>query len=191
MQHPSRPELLLERWIFGIVWILRLLFGVKVVKVAKELVEAVNRRQELILVAEVVLAELAGDIALVLEQLGDGWVLCAQPLVRPWQSDLGQSSANRRLTCDECSSPRRAALLPIPVGKEHSFLCETVDVGRFITHDPMVIGAHIPPTDVVAPDNQYVRQFSCHGSLLSLLAAASMSELKCEVDRGTVRRSLD
>ena len=44
----------------------RLLFRVEVVEVAEELVEAVVGRQVLIAVAEVVIAELAGRVALVL-----------------------------------------------------------------------------------------------------------------------------
>ena len=48
------------RWVVGQ---LRLLLGVEVVEVAEELVEAVGRRQVLVLVAEVVLAELAGGVA--------------------------------------------------------------------------------------------------------------------------------
>jgi hypothetical protein len=47
---------------------LRLLLGVQVVEVAEELVEAVVGRQVLVAVAEVVLAELAGHVAVRLEQ---------------------------------------------------------------------------------------------------------------------------
>ena len=57
---------------------LRLLLGVEVVEVAEELVEAVHRRQELVAVAQMVLAELAGGVAERLERLGDGDVLGAQ-----------------------------------------------------------------------------------------------------------------
>ena len=46
-----------------VVELLGLLFGVEVVQVAEELVEAVHGRQVLVLVAEVVLAELAGGVA--------------------------------------------------------------------------------------------------------------------------------
>jgi hypothetical protein len=47
----------------GIVAVLGLLLGVQVVEVAVELVEAVDRRQQLVAVAQVVLAELAGGVA--------------------------------------------------------------------------------------------------------------------------------
>src|SRR5215203_821823 len=58
----SLPEVgeVVGRWV---VCQLRLLFGVQVVEVAEELVEAVVGRQELVLVTEVVLAELAGGVA--------------------------------------------------------------------------------------------------------------------------------
>ena len=46
---------------------LRLFFGVEVIEVAEELVEAVIGRQHVVEIAEVVLAELAGRVALVLE----------------------------------------------------------------------------------------------------------------------------
>ena len=67
---------------------LRLILGVQVIEVAEELVEAVNGRQEFVAVAEMVLAELAGRVALRLEQLGNGRILLRQPLLRRRQADL-------------------------------------------------------------------------------------------------------
>ena len=73
----------------GIVRQFRFLLGVEVIEIAVELVEAVHGRQHLVLVAEMVLAELAGGVALRLEQFGDGRVFLLQPEVgagqtRPW-----------------------------------------------------------------------------------------------------------
>jgi len=51
--------------------VLRLLFGVEVIQVAEELVEAVQGGQVFVAVAEVVLAELAGGVALRLERRRD------------------------------------------------------------------------------------------------------------------------
>ena len=59
----------------GIIPLLRFFLGIEVIQVAEELIEAVHRRQMLILVAEVVLAELAGAVAEGLEQAGDGRIL--------------------------------------------------------------------------------------------------------------------
>ena len=64
VDHAARTVLLLERRILRIVRILRLFFGVQVVQVAEELVEAVVARQHLVAIAEMVLAELARHVAL-------------------------------------------------------------------------------------------------------------------------------
>jgi hypothetical protein len=72
----------------GVVGQLRLLLGVQVVQVAEELVEAVVAGQVLVLVAQVVLAELAGRVPQRLEQLGDGRVLGPQPQVAPGSPTL-------------------------------------------------------------------------------------------------------
>ena len=55
-----------------------LVLGIQVIKVAEELVEAVHRGQEFVAVAEMVLAELPGRIALRLQQLGNGRILSGQ-----------------------------------------------------------------------------------------------------------------
>ena len=67
---------------------LGLLFGVEVVEVAEELVEAVHGGQVLVAVAEVVLAELSGRVALRLESVGDGRILVLQAQRRAWQARL-------------------------------------------------------------------------------------------------------
>ena len=88
VQHASRPEPLLEPRVLRIVLVLRVLLGVEVIKVAEELVEAVHRRQELVLVAEMVLAELAGRVAERLEQLRDRRILCLRPTGAPGKPTL-------------------------------------------------------------------------------------------------------
>ena len=70
--HAARAVLLPELRILRVEVALRLLLGVEVVEVAEELVEAVLGRQVLVAVAEMVLAELAGGIALRLHHVGDG-----------------------------------------------------------------------------------------------------------------------
>ena len=55
---PARAELLPERGRLRVVGILRLFLGVEVIEVAEELVETVDGREELVQVAQVVLAEL-------------------------------------------------------------------------------------------------------------------------------------
>ena len=73
--------MLLELRVLRIVRVLGLLFGVEMVEVAEEFVEAVQRRQVLILVAEMVLAELAGLVAQRLQEFGDGRIFRAEAYV--------------------------------------------------------------------------------------------------------------
>ena len=77
----------------------RLLFGVEVVEVAEELVEAVLGRQILVAVAEMVLAELAGGVAERLERLGDG--------------DVALLQADRRARNADLAEPVRMAIWPV------------------------------------------------------------------------------
>ena len=70
LMHAARAELLAERLAVGehhvarIVAVLRFLFGVQVIEVAEEFVEAMHRRQVLVPIALVILAKLAGRVAL-------------------------------------------------------------------------------------------------------------------------------
>ena len=122
VQHAARAEALLERRVLRVVRILGLFLGVEVVEVAEELVEAVHRRQELVLVAEVVLAELAGGVAERLEQLGDGRVFRLQADVGAGHADLGQAGADRVLAGDERGAAGGAALLGVVVGEGDAFV---------------------------------------------------------------------
>ena len=116
LQHSTRTEALpepLEAVLFGVVRVLGLLLGVQVVEVSEELVEPVHCREELVLVPQVVLAELPCRVALLLEQLGDRRIPGLQPHRRSGQSDLAEPGAEDALPSDErgraprCSSARR------------------------------------------------------------------------------------
>jgi hypothetical protein len=74
--------------------VLRLFLGVEVVEAAEELVEAVHRRQMFVAVALVVLAELAGGVALALEDRGHGHVGLLPAFLRAGHADLGHATAN-------------------------------------------------------------------------------------------------
>ena len=136
-QDAARPESLVE---FGEVLLrrpvgqLRFLFGIEVVEVAEELIEAMHGRQELIAIAEMVLAELAGCVAERLQEFGDGRVFRAQTHRRPGKADLGQSGAKTALPRDERSAAGGAALLAVGIGEEHPFGGDAIDVGRAIAH---------------------------------------------------------
>jgi len=93
----ARPEPFLEVRILGllrIIRMLRLLLRVQVIEVAEELIEPVVRRQHLITVPEVVLAELPGHVALRPEERGDGRIFLFHALGRARQADLGKTRAD-------------------------------------------------------------------------------------------------
>ena len=154
---PRGPNRFLNSGILRVVGMLGLLFGVQVIEVAEELVEAVDGRQMLVAVAEMVLAELAGLVAVRLQQLGDGRVLLHQPFVRAGQADLGQAGADRRLAGDEGGAPGGAALLAVPVGEQGALFGDPIDVRRPVPHHAQVVGADVVPADVIAPDDEDVR----------------------------------
>ena len=102
-----------------VVGVARVLHRVEVVEVAEELVEAVDRRQELVEVAQVVLAELAGRVAHRLQRRGDGRRLGRHADRRARLADRGHAGADRELAGDEVGAARRAARLGVVVG-EHA-----------------------------------------------------------------------
>ena len=61
MNHVARADLVQQ--LLRVIGVRRIFHRVEVIEVAEELVEAVNGRQELVEIAEVVLAELARDVA--------------------------------------------------------------------------------------------------------------------------------
>jgi hypothetical protein len=93
--------------------VFRLLLGVEVIEVPKKFIETMHRRQELIAVAQMVLAELARRIAERLERFGECDVFFLEANGGAWQADLRQSRAQRRLAGDERRPAGRATLLGI------------------------------------------------------------------------------
>ena len=150
-------EPLLELGVLRVVRIFGFFLGVEVVEVAEEFVEAVHCRQKLVLVAQMVLAELAGDVAVRLEQFGDGGVLRLKSDIGSGHPHLGQPCAERVLAGNEGGTARGAALLGVVVGEGHAFVGDTVDVGRAVAHLAAAVVADVPPADVVAPEDQDVR----------------------------------
>ena len=157
VEHAAGTEALLELRVLRVVRVLGLLLGVQVVEVAEELVEAVHGGQELVLVAQVVLPELAGGVAERLQELGDGRVLRAEAQVGPRHPDLGEAGADGVLAGDEGGASRGAALLGVVVGEGHALVGHAVDVGRAVAHLPAAVVADVPPAHVVAPENEDVR----------------------------------
>jgi len=88
MDHAAGTELFPERGVLRIIHVLRFLLRIQVVEIAEEFIEAVVRRQMLIQVAEMVLAELACRIAERLQQLGDGRIELGQTSFAPGSPTL-------------------------------------------------------------------------------------------------------
>ena len=82
LHYAARTELRLECRVLGIMRMFQFIFGIEVIKVAEEFVEAVHGGQEFVAIAKMVLAELPGGITLRLQKLGDGRILGRTGL--PW-----------------------------------------------------------------------------------------------------------
>ena len=159
LKHATRAEFLAELRVLWIVQVLRLLFGVQVIEVAEELVEAVHGGQMLVAVALVVLAELSGGVALSLEHGGHGDVGLLPAFLGAGQADLGHAGADGDGAADEGRATRRAALLRVVIGEAHAFLGDAIDVRRLVAHHAAVVVADVPGADVVAPDDEDVGLF--------------------------------
>ncbi len=160
VDHPARSEVLAEvgeLLLGGVVGQFRLLFGVEVVQIAEELVEPVHGREELVAVAEVVLAELARGVAEVLEARRDRRVLGRHPDRGTRHAHLGEPGAVRVLAGDERGATCRARLLAVVVGEHHPLSRDAVDVRSAVAHHAVAVAAEVALPDVVAPDDQDVR----------------------------------
>ena len=142
--------------VLGVIDVFRFLLGIEVVEVAEELVEAVDGRQELIAVAEVVLAVLERHIVIIFQQLGDRRVFFLQAERRARQANLRQAGAKWRLSGDERRATCGARLLAVIVGEQRTLARNTVNVGRPIAHHALVVSADIPIPDVVGHDYENV-----------------------------------
>ena len=130
---------------------------VQVIEVAEKLVEPVHRRQELVQVAQMVLAELAGLVALRLEHGRERHRLGRQADVRARLAHRREPGADRQLAGDEVRPPGGAARLGVVVREPHALGGELVEVRRLAGHDALMVGADVEPADVVAHDDEDVR----------------------------------
>src|SRR6516225_12104381 len=134
------------------------------VEVAKELVETMNSRQELVPVAKMILAELTSRVTQGLQKICDSGVFRLKAEFRARQAYLGQPGTDRRLSRDEGGPTGCTALLAIPVGEHRAFFGDSIDVRRAVAHDSMVVGTDIEPANIISPDDQYI-WFSRHAVL--------------------------
>ncbi|MNZ44172.1 hypothetical protein D3C78_617980 [compost metagenome] len=134
----------------------RVFHGVQVIEVAKELVEAMYRGQELVAVAQVVLAELAGGIAHGLERGGDGDGFGGNADGRAGLADRGHAGTDRQFAGDEVGAPGGATGFGVVVGKAHAFGRKGIEVGCSAGHHALVVDADVRPADIVAHDHDNV-----------------------------------
>ncbi len=137
------------------------------IQIAEEFVEAVDRRQILVQVAEVVLAELAGGVALCFERGGERAGFFRDADIGTGLADGGEARTEWNFAGDEVRATCRATGFGVIVGEHHSFGGQLVEVWRFAGHDALVIGADVKPTHVVAHDDDNVGFLSlgvCGGS---------------------------
>src|SRR4029079_16460895 len=135
---------------------------IEVIEVAEELVEAVHRRKEFILVAKVILAKLTGGVTHSFQRGGDRHRLRGYAYGSAGLADRGHAGAYWQLTGDEVRPACRAARLGVVVGKQHAFCGELVEVRRPPRHQAAVVGADIPHADVVTHDDDDVRPLAGH-----------------------------
>jgi hypothetical protein len=160
MHHAARTEFLVEfREVLRIrpVGQLGFFFRVQVIEIAKKLIEAVGRRQKLVAVSEVVLAELSGRVAMILQQLRDRGIFGLKAGRRSGHADFREPGAEARLSGDERRAARGATLLAVRVGEAHSFVRQAVDIRRAIAHEAIAVAAQVRDADVVTPDDENVR----------------------------------
>ncbi|MNX32731.1 hypothetical protein D3C86_629430 [compost metagenome] len=142
--------------VLGEVRAFGLFFGVQVVKVAEEHVKTVFGGQVFIAVAQVVLAELGGVVALAFQGLGDGDVAVLQAHGGAGNAHLGQTGAARRLAGNEGGASGRATVFGVVVGEDRAFVGDPVDIRCAVSHDAPGVGADVRLPDVIAEDHQDV-----------------------------------
>ena len=118
--------------------------------------EAVRGRQRIGVVAEMVLAELAGVVAEIAQEPGERRGAGPQIGGAARQLRRDHAGAQRMHAGEEGIAPGRAALLGIVGHELRAFIADAVDVGRFPDHQAAVVDARLHPADVVAHDEQDV-----------------------------------
>jgi hypothetical protein len=131
--------------------------GIQVIQIAKELVEPMQARQELVKVAEVVFPELPSCVAKFLQRDGDRGRLIRHPDICSSLAHCRQASSNRQLAGDEVRTACRTACFGIIVRKQHPLRSQLVQIRRLSRHDPAVVGPNVEPSHIVAHNHQDVR----------------------------------
>jgi hypothetical protein len=155
VEHVSGTDLVDE--LRRVISMRRVLHRVEVIEVPEELVESVNRRQKLVSIPEVVLAELTDDVTHRLEDRGDRGGFGGESQVSACLTHGGEAGPDRKLTRDEVCSTGRTARLGVIVGEEHPLRGQAIEVGSAPRHDAAVVCADVEPADVVCHHEDDVR----------------------------------
>src|SRR5205823_13050772 len=124
------------------------------IQVAKKFVEAVDSGQKLIEIAEMILAELAGGVALRFERGGDSASLSWYAHLGSRLADSGHARANGKFAHDKVRATCCATRFRVVVREQHSFLGHLVEVGCPPGHHAAMVSADVPHADIIAHDEQ-------------------------------------
>ncbi len=152
------------------------------VEVAPVFLEAVCRWQGIGVVAQVVLAELAGGVAEIDQELGERRRTGPQIGRAAGQLRRDHARAQRIHSGEEGIAPGGAALHGNIVHEDCALLPDAVDVGRFADHQAAMVDARLHPADVIAHDEQDVGL----GLLLGLRNARCAGQ-RCQQERSSKR----
>src|SRR5215831_12927023 len=100
-----------------------------------------------------VLAELAGGVAMWFEEFGDCWILGTHPHRGSRHTYLAQTGAEHTLAHNKGSATRSAALLAVAIGEHHPFVGNAVDIWCLVAHHAAAVAAEVPVPDVIAPND--------------------------------------
>src|SRR5947208_11485282 len=106
------------------------------------------------MVAEMVLAELAGRVAEVVQELGESGRPGPQVGRAARELRRDHARAQRIHAREEGIAPGRATLLSVVGHHDRAFFRNPVNVGRFPDHQSAVITARLHPADIIAHDEQ-------------------------------------
>ncbi len=133
-----------------------LLHRVQVVQVTPVLLEAMSGRQRLGMVAQVVLAKLAGGVAEIQQELGERRGAGPQIGRAAGKLRRDHARAQRIHAGEEGIAPGGAALHGDIVHEDRALVPDAVDVRGLTDHQATVVDARLHPADVVSHDEQNV-----------------------------------
>src|SRR5215469_1098104 len=127
------------------------------IQVAPIFLEAMRRRERRSMVAEMVLAKLAGIIAEIDQKLGKRRRAGAQIRGAARKLRWDHARAQRIHAGEERVAAGRATLHGDIVHEDRTLIADAVDVRRLADHQAAMVDARLHPADVIAHDEEDVR----------------------------------